>query len=57
VVGATTSFFFWNLTTLAYHRLSKHLVVVKFECSHLTVVMEAWKPASLKAMLPQSNMM
>jgi hypothetical protein len=30
-------------------------VVVQFESSHLTIAMEAWKPASLKAMPPQSN--
>jgi hypothetical protein len=33
------------------------LVVVQFESSHLTIAMEAWKPASLKAMPPQSNIM
>ena len=32
-------------------------VVVQFESSHLTIAMEAWKPASLKAMPPQSNIM
>jgi hypothetical protein len=32
-------------------------VVVQFESSHLTIAMEAWKPALLKAMLPQSNIM
>jgi hypothetical protein len=31
--------------------------VVQFESSHLTIAMEAWKPASLKAMPPQSNIM
>jgi hypothetical protein len=30
-------------------------VVAQFESSHLTIAMEAWKPASLKAMPPQSN--
>jgi hypothetical protein len=34
--------------------------VVQFESSHLTIAIELWKrwkPASLKAMPPQSNMM
>ena len=31
--------------------------VVQFESSHLTIAMEAWKPTSLKAMPPQSNIM
>jgi hypothetical protein len=31
--------------------------VVQFESSHLTIAMEAWEPASLKAMPPQSNIM
>jgi hypothetical protein len=30
-------------------------VVVQFESSPLAIAMEAWKPASLKAMPPQSN--
>ena len=30
-------------------------VVVRSESSHLTIAPEAWKPASLKAMPPQSN--
>jgi hypothetical protein len=34
-----------------------NLVVVQFESSHLTIAMETWKPASLKAMPPQSNIM
>jgi hypothetical protein len=33
------------------------LVLAQFESSHLTIAMEAWKPASLKAMPPQSNIM
>src|SRR6266849_2934126 len=32
-------------------------VVVQFESSHLTIATEAWKPASLEAMPPQSNIM
>ena len=32
-------------------------VAVQFESSHLTIAMEAWEPASLKAMPPQSNIM
>ncbi len=32
-------------------------VVVQFESSHLTIAMDAWKPASLKAMPPQSSIM
>jgi len=32
-------------------------VVVQFESSHLTIAMKAWKPASLKAMPPQPNIM
>jgi hypothetical protein len=35
----------------------RNWVVVQFESSHLTIAMEAWKPASLKAMPPQSNIM
>jgi hypothetical protein len=37
--------------------MSQRWVVVQFESSHLTIAMEAWKPASLKAMPPQSNIM
>ncbi len=36
---------------------SEFSVVVQFESSHLTIATEAWKPASLKAMPPQSNIM
>jgi len=32
-------------------------VAVQFESSDLTIAMEAWKPASLRAMPPQSNIM
>jgi hypothetical protein len=35
----------------------RKMVVVQFESSHLTIATEAWKPASLKAMPPQSNIM
>ena len=35
----------------------RNWVVVQFESSHLTIAMEAWEPASLKAMPPQSNIM
>jgi hypothetical protein len=35
----------------------QHWVVVRFESSHLTIAMEAWNPASLKAMPPQLNIM
>jgi hypothetical protein len=32
-------------------------VVAQFESSHVTILTEAWKPASLKAMPLQSNTM
>ena len=32
-------------------------LLVQFESSHLTIAMEAWKPASLKAMPLQSDIM
>jgi hypothetical protein len=38
-------------------RLALGKSAVRFESSHLTIAMEAWKPASLKAMPPQSNIM
>jgi hypothetical protein len=36
---------------------ARKLAVGQFESSHLTIAMEAWKLASLKAMPPQSNIM
>jgi hypothetical protein len=37
--------------------LTNKLAAVQFESSHFTIAMGARKPASLKAMLPQPNMM
>ena len=36
---------------------TENRVLAQFESSHLTIAMEAWKPASLIAMPPQSNIM
>jgi hypothetical protein len=38
-------------------KLTGNQVVVRFESSHVTIATEAWKPASLKAMPLQSNIM